>query len=618
MGLIVLLLCSCNFLHAQNHGMIVERTGPLDSSFIKLKVELRRPSCKNAVINIAVLDSLLKTVANQRYFLPPSGMLNISVPIQDPNKLFGAVIYSTCDEVVSDDAFIYSPGMDTSIFPLKNRSMREVPFYFEGGKALKNYYTRVLLDLNGRKIAPAAPVVVRNQHRQVVAKGVPDANQILAIDLPLFEHDQYRIETFDGNLIKEVSAADTTVVAKTGISLRTLLNDNVLHVDIRKGIAEGTQQAKLTVHLKETVLYESLAIFREDTSVVETTVPLQGLENALLELRLTDEAGKVLASRMVTANGSKALSSTDDLFFPFPIADTNRINDYLIAASKSDRRLKEQPEFTARFLAPGLKGKTINYQIQLQDGAIEEIGNVVVDTAGIISISGLRFKGKASILFYGNDIASLASIAQINDTLPSSILAQIKSKMQEDKAAGKMPVSMQRTDGIMTGEGAAEVVGKTKSRSELLEEKYISSNMFKEQFSISLDLENDPYTANYDVYDYLLRKVPGLSVKSDPRNPSVRNFLYRQGVIEVYLDETYIGQVSDLPFKNLQDIGYIRFLKKPVSSSRNAAGGAMLRGSSAIAGVTGTLLIYTKKQAGDMSPKKAQTNRLEIMGFANE
>jgi hypothetical protein len=130
-----------------------------------------------------------------------------------------------------------------------------------------------------------------------------------------------------------------------------------------------------------------------------------------------------------------------------------------------------------------------------------------------------------------------------------------------------------------------EVVGKTKSRTEELEEKYISNIRFKDINAISLDLENDPYTANFDIYDYLIRKIPGLSVRKNPVDQRQRLLTYRQGVVDVYLDEAFIGMVSDLPFFNLYDIGYIRFNKQAVNSLRTPAGGGATQGRNMVAGL---------------------------------
>jgi hypothetical protein len=140
-----------------------------------------------------------------------------------------------------------------------------------------------------------------------------------------------------------------------------------------------------------------------------------------------------------------------------------------------------------------------------------------------------------------------------------------------------------------------EVTAKKKTRTEELENIYINNGMFLDMNALSIDLENDPYTSNYDIYDYLVRKIPGLSVKVDPTDNRQKIFVYRQGFVEVYLDETFIGSVKDLPFKTLMDIGYIRFIKNPVSSMKSAAGGSMMQKRSYTAGITGTLALYTKK-----------------------
>lgn len=586
-----------------------------DTHIISVSLSNDKYALRAQYVQVLLLDGSMNVKGSSKYIIPASGNLNINLGSLGFSDNTTAIIYSVCKNQPVKDFFVYNSIISADCVKYSVSPSYKPSVYQESGQLLKNYYNKVLFDFSAGQ-SSARMIYAKNQHGQIVAKGKADVNGLVPIDIPLFDNDNYKIETDDGRLLYELSATDSAIAKTVGFALRASVAEKSLFVEMRRAIEEKRDVAFLKVLMNETLLFESEAKFRLDTNVVETSISLESLPNALLELQLSDEYGSVLASRWVSVGDTREPINNSNIEFPFLLADSTRINEYLIAARKTEIDAKVFPSFNVQFFAPALKKKPIGYQIQLKDGSIEEIGEAQVDTNGFFTIKDLQFTGKASISFYGKDLTALSGISSRPDTIPSVFVTQLNDlKLKLDELQSRYDPK-KIVDSILVGESSVDIVGKSKTRIEVLEEKYIGSNMFREPFSVSLDLENDPYIANYNVYDYLLKHIPGLSVQADAQNQSARNFRYRQGIVEVYLDEIYIGQVADLPFKYLLDIGYIRFIKKPVSSSRNTAGGGLLRGGSSIGGVTATLLLYTRKTGDAVTGKLFQSNRFDIMGFA--
>lgn len=128
------------------------------------------------------------------------------------------------------------------------------------------------------------------------------------------------------------------------------------------------------------------------------------------------------------------------------------------------------------------------------------------------------------------------------------------------------------------------VTAKTKSKMEVLDEKYASGLFAGGDPAAQFDLVNDPAIGGMpDVLSYLTGKVAGLQITgSGTQNVSMS---WRGSTPDVYVDEMKadIGMVTTL---NIRDIAYVKVMRPPFFGS---AGG----------GAGGAIAIYTRK-GGDV------------------
>jgi hypothetical protein len=491
------------------------------------------------------------------------------------------------------------------------RNTSTIQLFPESGSAIINHYTRFAINVgNTHNLGGNTRLAVRNGQGQLVAKCEIGSDGWGFADIPIFDNEVYVLESNNKEVLGTINIQTDNVVKEKGFALRASLEGNHLIAEMRKAPSDPRQKVSLHVLYQNTLLFEANAYFREDTTVVETMFPLKSLEKKLLKLRLIDETNQSVAERLMDIPSTKQHLSTDleNIFQHIYSTCVNlaeikeqNISDYLIAVNTETFSTKKEKGFTVHFSSPGLSGQTLNYQILDSLEKTIDIGSVVFDSNNVLRITNQSFSGKAKIIFYLKGNQSLSLIEPIPFPPKESYIQYLRNKLDslnEYKLTGNNSTNIlpnnNAKDSITVLRGV-EVTAKKKTRTEELENKYINNGMFLDMNALNIDLENDPYTSNYDIYDYLVRKIPGLSVKVDPTDNRQKIFVYRQGFVEVYLDETFIGSVKDLPFKTLMDIGYIRFIKNPVSSMKSAAGGSMLQKRSYTAGITGTLALYTKK-----------------------
>ncbi|CAN5271502.1 hypothetical protein BH11BAC6_BH11BAC6_12700 [soil metagenome] len=148
------------------------------------------------------------------------------------------------------------------------------------------------------------------------------------------------------------------------------------------------------------------------------------------------------------------------------------------------------------------------------------------------------------------------------------------------------------------------VTTKTKSKEQLLEEKY-TSGLFSGGIAKQFDVENDVFAKGaFDVFSYLRGKVAGLTI-SDPTTPGAGpSVSWRGGTPSFFLNESPVD-VSQLSGMSLNDIGYVKVFSPPFFG---AFGG----------GANGAIAVYTKKgQSNNTGTGKGLPSKL-IIGYSPE
>ncbi|MEI6265100.1 MAG: hypothetical protein WCP74_08335 [Sphingobacteriia bacterium] len=372
-------------------------------------------------------------------------------------------------------------------------------------------------------------------------------------------------------------------------------------------------------------------------------------DNALIHVEWLDEVGRKLDFQYLSLNQGKVCGYFENkkiisgptmlrAYFTSNAQPMHISRDFVFIDSKKKNQLIEFPDslypyiinakyttvdigFTNYyFIKEKFKKSTIQYQLVDENGDIQFIDQAERINDSVFRVANVDFKGKGSIrLFVNNEMEykdydgfsiepadKKGLIVWDFDSISRKAMAYVKNNLQQSKKSNKAK-SGEADFTNYTKEGLPDVVVNSvvKSKEEELNNKYVQNGFFRNNFSQSVNVLEDPTAnTNLTVQDYVLQKFPVITLK----NGELR---YRNGTIDIFVDES---RFSALP-ENLRDIAYVKFIKATVRGL-NEGGGALLPGSKAApAGVTATLAFYIKKGDEPLPNNKLKTISFPIVGI---
>lgn len=528
--------------------------------------------------------------------------------------------------------------------PMKERSamMQNIKctLYPESGKALINFKTKFAVHLETDNSRPLREkLFVRNKDGLLIGICTTSSTGWGYLDLPIVKDDRYTISTSNGQLIDSLINKGNTPFSDLGFSLRAEIENDLIVVEMRKAENEVRRKVKLQVFWGDMVLHEAVGVFRDDTSIVATAIPIQGMENKLMRLKLYDENGKIVSERLFiipnlsnSADHYKIISeimcqSIGGPHFALESFSPQDVNNCLISSSFLDNKnnINKSAGFALYFQAFGLNGNSISYSINDSVGNLLQVGTTIVDNDGFLKIEDCVFNGFGFCHFYlqkqevSQKIKLLSFIPGTIDTL--AIVSRMNSVLMVGDNVKNVDTFSIKYSGRITGPGKEKelenvtVTTKTAIRKEVLENKYVRNNLFRDQNSFSVDVEDDEFALNYTLRDYLTKTIPGLQLRNEKINGvNSQVLIYRSGYVDVFVDES---PVFDLPEMSLRDVGYIKFFRDPVRGGMAAAkGGGLLKGSSFVGGLQGSIAIYTRRFDQTAKPISRGWGIL-VKGFSN-
>lgn len=204
------------------------------------------------------------------------------------------------------------------------------------------------------------------------------------------------------------------------------------------------------------------------------------------------------------------------------------------------------------------------------DGSFNDKSLILFDTARIYyQLPKAKGVGDVSVQFMQNRLPAFSSNAKalginynhLSDTSGNRYHLQLSDALarQLKYLKGKVLATV-------------NVTAKTKSNTELMDEKY-TSGLFKGGDGYEFDLVNDPFAvSSMDIFQYLQGKVAGLQINTATSPPTLQ---WRGGSPTVYLDEmsTSPDMVSSVP---VSDVAYIKVFRPPfMGGMGGGAGGAI-------------------------------------------
>lgn len=503
---------------------------------------------------------------------------------------------------------------------------RHIELIPECGKALINYTNRMIVKLQSAGGNPVSDkIYFRNQHQQLIAICQTSNYGWGTVDLPAVAGDSLWLSDTKKNLLSVIAINNDRSFSYNGFSIHIPVSLDSTRIQIRKGSGAVAHKVYLEVYEEEQVLAEIPVLFHDDTTVVNISLPHELFRNKLLKALLKNENTQIIATRYFASKHDNS-NQLRDLFCkvftssaPF-FSETSAIslNDALIAIEKGHPTaeiLDGEEGFRLAFRNPAYTNTQVDYYIYNTRNEIIKTGSSFADSSGIIQITGCNFYGTSFIKFYldKNEVTGFEEVAQgLNPGEMDELQDRFRKISEKNNRRTIIPSATQPAgdpDFKLLKNINLNVL--VRNRIPELEKKYISNGLFRDHNSIQVNVEDDRLALNYSVTEYLVRKIPGLFIY----NGDLR---YRNGYVEIYIDEMYMSNILLNQFIQTNDIGYIKFFRNPISSGLQATDlGSAAKGNSYAGGIQGSLAIYTRKSA-TINNNQSFRNGLLVKGYANE
>lgn len=620
--IVIFLFCFSITVYSQSISVLIKSPKPAYSNYDSLLLNIVRDgvacNIKHSSFYVELLNANMQTVFSHVYMLTEESR---QVIISLQNLLPGNYILRayTQQQLQYHPTAIkhYTIGVNVPSTSNLKEEVKVLSVFPEGGQAILNFKSLFLLRLQTLQGHPLQEIIrIYTANNQLIGRGQTDGQGWLSLDIPILANEVLQIRASDGSVLKTIHTNSDPLVKSTGFSLRTQFISDNISIEIQKAEDERRKKVNLFVYDKDKPIYTKQALFKDDTTIVETHIPVKGIENKLLKFFVIDEDGVIVATRRFIATNAKVSELETEIknnlfcnqLFTLPCSQ-QEINSQLLAnhflISAVERSREKESGFSLFFKVDTLIDESFNYQLIDSNNLVLQTGNVFANKNGIMEIDGCDFKGNATVIFSLNatqqrsKIELIAPPIQYSDEMIKLLQPQLVTNVTKHQAAN---VTADSSTSLVTPEKILElkeitISAEQKNRDRVLENRYIQNGYFRNMNSINIDVESDLNAVQYDLYTYLQKSIPGLIISRSGQSESA--IVYRMGSVDVFIDEQ---RVSGIPFSGLQDIGYIKFIKEAVYGLTNAGGGLM-RGKSNIAGTTGTLLIYTKKYVDKKSNK---------------
>lgn len=519
-----------------------------------------------------VLDSamamLVKNVAKVHYRFQPMYKEQLYVHVQ--LRLNGQPIYPTNYKLVSEMDTLFSQLMPMVVNPIHI----PVSFFAESGKLLNGFSQRVqiLPNFDGKGSTGRIKLydVIGNQLSDFVFK----EQRILYLTMP------------DTGLIKCVLNDTLTSWlhgSRKGYALLNIPKGDSLEIVVYRGLDEPSQSLSLVLETNgKKQLLLNLSIDPE-VFIYKTSLAKLFLNDQPYALRLQNEANQILAQRY---------------FMPI-----NKVGNYFpLVKVDNIQKILADPAFTTVFkFKSKVKKPPITYHVVKEGGELVDLGNVAWINDTLFTINPLQLYGNGNIQFaiakrelYGNDFS-------ISPLYPAGYedIKHFFKMYKQNKTVFSKQIAYEENEPINQSKFLlpnVTVSTKTKTRIEELEDKYVSSNMFKQIFEKKINVLDDDQARNgLNIFDYIAMRDMRLKVtysnKTFPTSKVIKTI-----AADIYVDEFFTDaeSIADMP---VSEIAYIKVFNNPIRGS----------GARAIA-------IYTKK-GNETEPSSVVKYRLPLIGI---
>lgn len=500
-----------------------------------------------------VLDSamamLVKNVAKVHYRFQPMYKEQLYVHVQ--LRLNGQPIYLTNYKLVSE-----IDSAPSQLMPMVDNSiLSPVSFFAESGKLLNGFSQRVqiLPNFDGKGFTGRIKLydVIGNQLSDFVFK----EQRILYLTMP---------DTGSIKCVLNDTLTSWLHGSRKGYALLNTPKGDSVEIVVYRGLDEPSQSLSLVLETNgKKQLLLNLSIDPE-VFIYKTSLAKQFLNDQPYALRLQNEANQIMAQRY---------------FMPI-----NKVGNYFpLVKIDNIQKILADPAFTTvfKFRSKVIK-PPITYHIVKEGGELVDLGNVAWINDTLFTINPLQLFGNGNIQFniakrelYGNDFSITESKPYVYDSIKLFF-----TKYKANKPLFSKQMMFENYNPNIQSRYLlpnVTVTTKAKTRIEELEDKYVSSNMFKQIFEKKINVLDDDQARNgLNIFDYIAMRDMRLRVtysnKTFPTSKVIKTI-----AADFYVDEVFTDaeSIADMP---VSEIAYIKVFNNPIRGS----------GARAIA-------IYTKK-----------------------
>ncbi|MDP1843212.1 MAG: hypothetical protein Q8K64_07295 [Sediminibacterium sp.] len=600
--LITIFFLLFNSANSQTDRLFIATSKQSFQLFTPIEVELktlRFSNCNNILsCTMEVFDSNLRIVYSSKYALnrePEIFRFSMPDTCGKGNYLLNAYISnldSNLEDHISSALIYYGNYQESQFLAQKKCFIKVMP---ESSKALYNFTNRFIVQISSKDSIPIMrDFFVRNQNGLLVAKGKTNFSGITVVDIPNIEGDRYSITAFNCDTIQLSGFEyDGFAIQATG--------KEKLQIALLKGEKEQLQQVKLMVYKDSLLISETPIHFQNDIAIIETLIDVAPLANQLVLMKLVDLNNNLLCTQSywLTEHPEPAALIIKNF-------DSEKVGNNVLNVPTNS--------FSLYFQTSIPSGEKISYQLLNEKAEIITIGQSIVNNSGHVEIANCNFYGNATASFFINPKYKNPILTFVNKSpIHNNLFSKARKYFPINNIPSNTPLVNYtfKNDTLTNHSPLPEVVVKTfsKTRIQEMEEKYITSALFKSIMSTDIVVEDDPSAINYNnrFFDYLVKYIPGLKWDNGKQS-----FSYRNGSVDIFVDETINKPVPE----SMLDIAYIKFIKgsfRGSNQSRNA--GPLTVGSGYNVGVTGYISIYTKKF--DANNSKSIKLNVAVEGFKN-
>jgi hypothetical protein len=467
-----------------------------------------------------------------------------------------------------------------SVQDLYSNELQALRVEAESGDLLEGFSNKIAISTLNSKIGKLLKeqVSITTENGDTLSKFTVAGKRL--IDIYMEPGKQYYLRT--SSVTKPIELKGTSY----GYGIKCKQIGDSIDIDIQRGKLQPVEQVHFCLQVNNKLDTIASFVFDDTLFVMNARFYWPQINNQYISFVLLNNNNYIIAKR-----------------YWAPDTDLQKQSSFFTKLNTS--QLTIDSAFTIQFSCKGCDREKITYQVTDKDNTLSGVGQVQWLSDSVFTINNMQLVGKGYLALsvdrnnmnWKPIIQSIATPIEKPTPIfyakedPKNTLAANNNGEQKD-----MFKSISSSNLLPD----VSVEGVRKTRLEELEQKFVTSIMFKSLFSVNINVLDDENSRNgLTLFEYARQKIPFLNIITDGKD---KKLIFRGGEVEYWIDEVpYTGSTGAILANSINpsDVAYIKLLK---NSIRGLGGGS------------GALLIYTKK-GNEKELDKRFSQRVTIEGI---